>query len=192
ARLIKEQANKEAELILEAAQKLQDSIKFQAEQNGYQDGYSKGLKQGAMEVRSNAEESLKEMEKLLKVINYERLEAVKRHETDILQISFEVAKKIMRQHILSDSEAILQMIEEIYRKYEYEHETNVKITIPEYSKVIDVEIDKNIAKRISEQIENSKVIISKNDDFIMIESDNSAVDASFDLQINQLKEEVIL
>lgn len=90
----------------------------------------------------------------------------------------------MKQHIEADENAIAKMLEDII----FEHETGVKIFLPEYSKTLNVAIDKGTAKKIQSAAKNVKVVMTQNDDFIMVETENGVVDMSIPVQLNQLQE----
>ena len=157
---------------------------MEAERLGYEKGYAKGLAEGAKEARRTAEEGLREIESLIEAIRRERMEAIKREEKDLLMVAFEIAKKIMKQQILIVENAIPKMLEEVIA----ENETGVKIFLPEYSKTLDVALDKSIAQKIRNLSKNVKVIVTQNDDHIMAETENGMVDMSIPVQLSQLRE----
>ncbi len=178
------EAIKRADAVIESAKDESTFIKTEAEQRGYKEGYSKGLFNGASEARRRSEEGLEELEHLIETVKKEGQEAVKRREKDILKIAFVIAKKIMRQHILANEDALFYMLEDII----HENEEGIRIFLPEYSKTLDVAIDKNTAKRLREVCKNVKVIVTRDDDFIMAETENGMVDMSIPVQLKQLQD----
>ncbi len=189
---IKEQAEKTAASIIESALGESNAIKFRVEQQGYKDGYSKGLMDGASEARKEAEAGLEEVRVLLEAIRNERAEAFYGHEKEILLIAFEMTKKILRQQIQENEDVLITMLEDILHEYEHENDAMVKISMPEYLKSIDISIDKKIAQKIRGKINNAKVSMTKTDDSIMIETESGVIDASIAVQLEQLKQAINL
>lgn len=184
SRHIYDEAMKRANAIVENAEAESFSIQVEAEQRGYRDGYTRGLQDGAKEARRTSEDGLMEIESLIIAIKKERKEALERQKKELLMIAFEIAKKVMKQHIEADENAIAKMLEDII----FEHETGVKIFLPEYSKTLNVAIDKGTAKKIQSAAKNVKVVMTQNDDFIMVETENGVVDMSIPVQLDQLQD----
>ncbi len=181
---IYDEAVKRADAAIESARDESIFIKTEAEQRGYKEGYSKGLLDGAAEARKRSQEGLKELDDLVSAIRTERENAIRRYEKDILKIAFAISKKIMRQHIESDEDALLHMLEDMI----HENEAGMRIFLPEYSKTLDVTIDKGTAKRLRKVFKNVKVIVTRDDDFIMAETENGMVDVSIPVQLKQLQD----
>jgi flagellar assembly protein FliH len=185
---MKQEAEEDAAEIIEKASEEGNVIRFKAEQQGYQEGYNRGLLDGTAKARKRAEEGLAEIDEMIKALKEERVNIRKKHESDILLIAFELAKKIMKQQILVEEDAVLSMLEEILYEQEQANEAGVKIYLSEYSKTLDAAMDKNIANKVRNKIKNARVIMIKGNDTIMIESENGVIDASLPLQIKQLQD----
>ncbi len=185
---IHEEAMKRANDVMDAARAESLFIRTKAEQQGYMEGYSRGLQDGANESRKAAEEGLREIEALIAAIRNERAEAIERQQKELLSIAFELAKKIMKQQLLTDENAILKMLEEAIPG----NETGVRIFLPEYSRTLDVAIDKSIAEKIQNTFPKAKVIITQSDDLIAVETENGMVDMSIPVQLSQLREAINL
>lgn len=186
ARLIHDEAVKRAEDLIKKAEKESESIRLEALREGYEEGYTNGFSEGAEKAKKAAEDGLRDIENLIEGIRKERMEAIERQEKDLIAIAFEIAKKIMRQQILIDENAIPKMLEQVIM----ENESGLRIYLPEYSKTLDLAIDKSIAQRIRNLSENVKVVVTENDDFLMAETENGMVDMSIPVQISQLQEAV--
>ena len=186
SRHIYDEALKRANSVMEHARMESQSILDEARQQGYEEGYAQGRLDGAAEARTAAEEGLQEMADLIATIRNERMEAAERQKKELLQVAFEVAKKIMRQQILADENTVLNMLEEVLS----EHETGVTIFLPEYSKTLDVTIDKGVAEKIRNACKNAKVVMTQKDDLIMAERENGMVDMSIPVQLSQLQKAV--
>ena len=184
SRHIYDEALKRANDIIEKAKDEGISIRIEAEQRGYQEGYVKGIMDGARDARKSSEEGLLELEGLIEEMKAESAKAIDEQKDKILELSFEIAKKIMKQHIQTDENAIAGMLEDIL----HENETGVKIYLSEYSKCLNIALDKDIAKKLKKAAKNVKVIAVQSDDTIMVETENGVVDASIPVQLIQLRD----
>ncbi|GAB1477110.1 hypothetical protein MASR2M70_19460 [Bacillota bacterium] len=189
---IKEAAEKSADSIVVSALEESSIIRFRAEQQGYNDGYTRGLADGSAEARKRAESGLEEVRTLLTTIRNERKEAFSRNENDMIILAFEMAKKILRQQIEADEGTLILMLEDILHEHEHENDAMVKICMPEYMKSMDLSMDKTIAKKIKEKIKNVKVTMTKTEDSITIETENGVIDASIPVQLEQLRQAIDL
>lgn len=180
------EARLEAEKILAGAKAESQAIKFEADRLGHKEGYTRGLMDGAKEVREAAEEGLEELEYLANAMRTEWIDAVSRQEKDITLVALEVAKKIMKQHIELNSNAMPKMLGEIV----HENSSGVTILLSEYSKVLDLVLDKSTAERLRDVAKNAnvRVVITKHDDMLMVETENGTVDMSIPVQLDKLKE----
>ncbi len=118
SRHIYDEAKKRAEDIIEDAKKEAANIRIKAEQGGYQEGYTKGLTDGEDKARIAAERSLGEIADLIAAINEEKARAIASQKEDILDLSFELAKKIMRQHMKLDENALANMLDDLISENE--------------------------------------------------------------------------
>jgi len=184
AQLIEDEALKRADFIVESAIKNSQSIINEAQNKGYEEGYLRGLVDGANASENAAKEGLHEISRLVELMKSEQKEALCRQEEELVAISFEIAMKIMKQQVKIDENAIPKMLEEII----HENQTGLKISISEYQKTLDLRIDKVMAKRIRDTLKDAKFVFVKEEDNIMIETDNGIVDISVPVQIAQLKE----
>lgn len=178
------EAKKRAGSIIESAQENAKEISLVAEQKGYQEGYQQGLLDGAKTSEKSAESGLKEIDKLIETIKAEQREVLRREEKDLLMIALEVAKKIMRQQFLVDETAMPKMLEEIVM----ENESGIKIYLSEYNKSLDFRVDKSIAKQIHNMSKKAKVVIVKQEDIIMVETESGMVDMSLPVQLEKIKD----
>lgn len=183
------EAEEAARTIIEEAQSEIEGIKYRAELLGHQEGYKKGFLDGSKEAKKKVEEDLKEIEEMATAMKIERLEAISRHEDEIILLAFELAKKIMRKHIKTDVDALSHMLKEIVKEHEQE-EIPVKITMSEYSKVLDLTMDKDVSKKIQKSIKNSKVVMTRGEDKLLIETETGVIDAAITSQLNRLQEAI--
>jgi hypothetical protein len=72
----------------------------------------------------------------------------------------------------------------------HENSSGVTILLSEYSKTLDLVLDKSVAERLRSIAKNRnvRVSITKHDDMLMVETEKGAVDMSIPVQIDKLKE----
>jgi|GEM_PF-903687 len=184
---IENEARSRADALIENAMKSSKKIMEDAEKKGYEEGYLRGLVDGASASESAAEEGLLELRRLIDLFKTEQRAALARNEKDMIEIAFEVAKRIMRQHVHADENAVHKMLEEIVA----ENEGSYKIYLSEYQKTLDLHIDKATAKKLRSMMKDAKLVLIKDDDLITSENENGIVDMSIPVQLEQLKKAVI-
>jgi flagellar assembly protein FliH len=184
---IENEARLRADALIENAMKSSKKIMEDAEKKGYEEGYLRGLVDGANASESAAEEGLLELRRLIDLFKTEQRAALARDEKDLIEIAFEVAKKIMKQHVHADENAVLKMLEEIIA----ENEGNYKIYFSEYQKTLDLHIDKATAKKMRSMMKDARLVLIKDEDLITSENESGIVDMSIPVQLEQLKKAVI-
>jgi flagellar assembly protein FliH len=186
AKHIEDEAQIRADALIEGSMKSSREIMNVAEKKGYEEGYLRGLVDGANASETAAEEGLIELRRLIDLFRTEQKTALERDEKDLMEIAFELAKKIMKQHIQTDENAVQKMLEEIVM----ENESSLKIYFSEYQKTLDVHIDKAIAKKLRNVTKDAKLVLIKEEDLIMSENEGGIVDMSVPVQLEQLKKAV--
>jgi len=141
------------------------------------------LVDGANASCTAAEESLDGIKGLIALIKKEKQEFVKREEKNLLDLSFELARKIMKQAIHLDESIVEKMLREIVQ----ENEGQITISMSEYQKTLELKVDRTLAKKIRAFSKESKVIFIKEEDVIMVETENEIIDMSIPTQIEHLK-----
>lgn len=183
---IENEANKRADSLIDRAMKNSREIMENAEKQGYEEGYLRGLVEGASASEKAAEDGLQEIFELVDFLKSERKAAIIKHEQDIITIAFELAKKIMKQHVQIEENAIQKMLEEII----LESEGSLKIFVSEYQKTLDIHIEKSIVKKMRNITKDAKLVLIKEEDVIMGETESGIMDMSVPVQLEQLKKAV--
>ncbi len=183
---IDNEAMKRAEDIIENAHRKSRQIVQDAEKNGYDQGYVKGVEIGRELAGKEVESALTELKNIIEQIKADEKALAARHEKDIVMLSMEIAKKIMKQQILLDEDAIPKMLDEVL--HEYKNETNIKIYLSEYHKSIDFKINHRISKKIQGMAQNISVNTVKDEDVIMVETPDGIIDVSLKSQLEHIKE----
>ncbi len=186
AKHIEDEAQIRADSLIEGSMKTSREIMNVAEKKGYEEGYLRGLVDGANASETAAEEGLIELRRLLELFKTEQKAALERNEKDLMEIAFELAKKIMKQHVQTDENAVQKMLEEIIM----ENESSLKFYFSEYQKTLGIHIDKTIAKKLRNLTKEAKLVLIKEEDLIMSENEGGIVDMSVPVQLEQLKKAV--
>ncbi len=186
AKHIEDEAQIRADALIDGAMKTSREIMNGAEKKGYEEGYLRGLVDGANASETAAEEGLIELRRLIELFKTEQKTALERNEKDLMEIAFELAKRIMKQHVQADENAVQKMLEEIIM----ENESSLKIYFSEYQKTLGIHIDKAIAKKLRNLTKEVKLVLIKEDDLIMSENEGGIVDMSVPVQLEQLKKAV--
>jgi len=183
---IENEAQLRADALVDNALKSSREIMNVAEKRGYDEGYLRGLVDGANASETAAEEGLIELRQLIDLFKTDQKSALERNEKDLMEIAFELARKIMKQHVQTDENAVQKMLEEIVS----ENEGSLKIYFSEYQKTLGIHIDKAIAKKMRNLTKDAKLVIIKEGDLIMSENEGGIVDMSVPVQLEQLKKAV--
>jgi flagellar assembly protein FliH len=186
SRHVESEAQRRADALIESALKSGREIMDNAEKQGYEEGYLRGLTDGALAAEDAAEESLTELRRLVENFKSVQQAVLKREEKNLLEIAMELSKKILRQQLHSDEDILLKMLDEIV----LENEDSVKIYLSEYQKSLDVHLDKTIIKKIKGLSKDSKIVLLKDEDLIMCENESGIVDMSVPVQLEQLKKAI--
>nr|WP_320026548.1 FliH/SctL family protein [uncultured Acetobacterium sp.] len=155
-------------------------------QEGFQTGLKEGLDEGLAKSALEIERKLQEISEVLDLIKTERQEALTRQEQDIMDVSFEVAKKIMKHHVQDDHELFLKFFDEVI----HGDEEDLKIYLSENQKTLDLHINREMTEKLKKLAKKSKVIILKDEDKIMVETNDSVIDMSLPVQMKQLEKAI--
>ncbi len=187
AKAIRKQAEDEAAILIAQAQMKSKNITDEAERNGYNQGYNKGLSDGEATALENAKEGMDEIAYFLEMLQMERMQTCREEQEEILKLSFEVAKKVMRQQIKVEPDAVPRMIEDIVK----ENETSVKVMLSDYNMTLDAKVDRKTRQRIKELLPNIKLVVVPSDgtdEIFQIETEDGLIDAAVSEQIDRLYE----
>ncbi len=153
---------------------------------GFQVGLKEGLNEGAAQAEAELENKLQEINELLELINNERQRALDNQQQDLLDIAFEIAKKIMKHQVQEDRDLFLKLFDEVI----HGDEEDLKIYLSENQKTLDLHINKEMSEKLKNLSKKSKVIILKDEDKIMVETNDSVIDMSLPVQLEQLEKAI--
>jgi flagellar biosynthesis/type III secretory pathway protein FliH len=155
----------------------------QAEESGYRAGYAAGVTDGAEAAEAAVGDHIRELTGLGAQMRQARLETLQREEQDLIQIALEAARRIMRQQCRVDGSAVSKMLEEILQ----ENEDVLRLYLSEFQNTLEFHLDKSIAKKIRQFARNTKTILVKENDSIMLETETGMIDVSVPTQLELLK-----
>lgn len=155
-------------------------------QEGFQAGLKEGLNEGLAQAAAEIENKLQEIDEILEQINLERQRALDNQEQELLDIAFEIAKKIMKHQVHEDRDLFLKFFDEVI----HGDEEDLKIYLSENQKTLDLHINKEMSEKLKKLAKKSKVIILKDEDKIMVETNDSVIDMSLPVQLDQLEKAI--
>lgn len=155
-------------------------------QEGFQTGLKEGLHEGMTQAATEIDNKLQEINQLLEVISNERQQALANQEQELLDIAFEIAKKIMKHQVQEDRDLFLKFFDEVI----HGDEEDLKIYLSENQKTLDLHINKEMSEKLKKLAKKSKVIILKDEDKIMVETNDSVIDMSLPVQLEQLEKAI--
>jgi flagellar assembly protein FliH len=132
------------------------------------------------------EEALAEIGELASLLQEERNNLAVRMEDDFLAVALEIAKKIMRYEISLDESLFTKIFNEVIHK----DDTGVKVYLSEYQKSLDLHINKTVIDQLKALSQKSKVVILKEEDRIVVETDQSVIDVSVPVQLQQIQKAI--
>jgi flagellar assembly protein FliH len=183
---MKESAEKKAAAIVRVAEMKAGSIKKEAEETGYRLGYIRGMEDGEIKVRAEAAVQMDDLASLIHAVRLERELALEREEKELVYMALEAAKKVMRQHCRVEPRAVSKMLQEVL----LENEEIIKIYLSEFQDTLELQLDKNITKKIRNFAKGLNAVIVKERDTIMLESQTGIIDVSIPTQMEMLEESI--
>jgi flagellar assembly protein FliH len=153
---------------------------------GFQAGLKEGLNDGTAQAAAEIENKLQEINELLEVIRIEKQRALDNQEQELLDIAFEIAKKIMKHQVQDDRDLFLKFFDEVI----HGDEEDLKIYLSENQKTLNLHINKEMSEKLKKLAKKSKVIILKDVDKIMVETNDSVIDMSLPVQLEQLEKAI--
>jgi len=193
ANSVLENAKTKAELLLSDAEKQANELKEQQKKIGYEEGFDKGyyegLEKGKAEVSNKYKELIETLKNILESAKLEKQKLISGAEEDIVNLSVEIARKIIHQEISTNKEKILEIVREAIKKIEDKE----KIII--YANPEDLEL-------IRSHRENFKQIIDTDELHIMpdellksgeckVESKSEIIDTDIDFQLGEIKKKLL-
>lgn len=187
-------ANEFMKNTLRASQEIKEKSQEEGFNKGYDEGYQlgfevgtqKGIEEGMLKAEQKIEEALTEVKELALLLNQERDQVSAQLEEEILMVAMEIAKKIMRYEISRDETVFTNIFNEVI----HEDDTGVKVYLSEYQKSVDLHLNKVVIDRIKALSQKSKVVVLKEEDRVVVETDQSVIDMSIPVQMDQIQKAI--
>lgn len=181
-----EQANSEAEGIIANAQIEAEKIKVSVQEQGYQEGYTRGLEDGKRETEDLANQALEIKEEL----ETERVNLTQVIEAQVVDLIIQSVKKIVGNELASKEDIILGVVVKALNKIGSGENIVVKVSQEDF-KVLDENKAKVASKcdNISEFEVKKDLSLKKGD--CIIETDFGTVNAGISTQIDKFEEVII-
>ncbi|SEF48418.1 flagellar assembly protein FliH [Caloramator fervidus] len=187
AKTIIELAQKEAEkIVAEANEKINlifEDVKQKAYSEGYSIGYQEGYKKGYEEGKQEAESLKKNASNFVKNAEAEVKEYIKRKEEEIIRLSLEIAKQVIKTEVTLNSEAIVNIAKNVISKSLDKHQIILKVNPKDY----------NILKSRKDELEifvenpNDLILIADPDlqeGDVVAETPSGYINAKIDVQLD--------
>lgn len=180
---IVEQANSEADQIIVKARIEADQIKSDAREQGYQNGYLKGLEDGKRETEELANQALMIKEE----IEIERANLTRTIETQVVDLIIQSVKKIVGNELNTREDVILDVVVKALNKIGSGENINVKVSQEDFE-ILSKNKNK-IASRCDNTLDFEAVkdlSLEKGD--CIIETECGTVDAGVSTQLNKFED----
>jgi flagellar assembly protein FliH len=175
AKVIIEQAKREAQALISAAMKKADLIQEQ----GYQDGFKKGQDEALRDKKFYSERFAKLETELIEHFQKSWDEI----EPEMIMLSVEIAKKIVKHEIDSNSNVVLVTIREALRQLRDRQDIKIWVNPDDYQLVISRKDD---IKSFCDGIRSMEIVENRRTDKggCLVESKNGHLDARIETQLN--------
>lgn len=185
-----EQAQMEANAIVEEAQERVRRQADEAYQNAYNEGFEKGQNDSYLQQQQLMEAHEQQMRKELEALTYERQNVQKLIEPEMVQIIVELVEKMIGVQAI-DPEVILFLIRAGFTEMDGSGDLIVKVSFEDYETVManKEQLDEQFSEKISLEILRDGSL-SKNE--CLIEADMGTINCSLDTQVQNLMKELKL
>jgi flagellar biosynthesis/type III secretory pathway protein FliH len=122
-RLIESASEQANDIIKNAKNKAKEEYK-QAEKSGYEAGFAQGRQKAQEEIQSTVEQ----IKDLLKVIDEQKQAVLRKHESNLKNLSLEIAQKIIETQMELDDHLFLSLYEKAIQKYNEQEWVKISVS----------------------------------------------------------------
>ncbi|MCX7885546.1 MAG: FliH/SctL family protein [Caloramator sp.] len=185
-KILNEAQDKAQSIINEAkikAEEIYENAKDEGFQEGYKEGYSKGYEFGIDEARKEMEDKRKSAESYVKESYDKTRQFIKEFQDEIISLSVEIAKSIIKSELLINSDAVFKIAESIISR-----SVDKKLIILKVNPM-DLNVLKDRKEELSLYVEDSSNLIILGDNAIeqgniVAETKSGFIDGSIDTQLD--------
>lgn len=177
-----EEANSEAEAVIEAAELKAQRLISDSRENGYREGYESGYLEGKQEAESVINEAVE----IRKYIDDRRDCIYKEAEEQVLQLVLSIAKKVIGDELTQNKEAILSLVNMALQKCAFKKKLILKVSSQDLDFVME---NKDRICMMVEGISDIDIIpdLSLAQGSCIIETPSGEVNSGIDVQITELE-----
>ncbi len=177
-------AHTEAERIMRDARLEAEIFKETARQQGHSEGYSDGLLKG----EEQAQKYVKAAAAFLAEIKENKDALYIQYENELLELSFEMAKKIIKQELKADKDAIFSIVKQACRSFRSSDYIKISLAKGDVSETVasDIEFLKKLVSNNTEV--ELELLPDAKSGTVIIDDDKEIIDASVPTQLELLKE----
>lgn len=191
---IKFKTQGEIKNILSEAEKQTNEIKESAHKKGYDEGFEKGyydgLAKAKVEIEQKCSSLITNLQSIVQSAQNEKNKVINSTEDDIIELSTEVAKKIINNEISTNKKLIITFVKEAIKKLEDKE----KITI--YIHPSDLDLIKSHRAEFKELVDTIDAFHILPDELLepgecRLESKSEIIDTDINYQLGEIKKKLL-
>jgi flagellar assembly protein FliH len=177
--------------ICEKARQEAESIKQNAQKEGYEEGLSKGYAESVEGFRQDAEPRLQELSDLIATLTNYGAQLMQEKENEFVELATAIAGKVIGRVIKKDSKFILDMLRDVISKNHRENYIN--ITLSSDMLPLRAKASEEIIALIEEMAQNITVYAEKDigEEICIVETPKGVTDMSVETQLGNIKETLL-
>lgn len=189
-------AREEAARIMAEAEAEKERLLAEAREEGYNEGFQKGLEAGKSEAerklteefRKKEEDFQKDVRMALSEVDRAKKESLRMYLDELKEIAIKVAEKVIHVSLRSSGEVIKRMI--LNEAEKMRRSAWLKIYIDKTDYQMMVRADANVASELSRVSDNIKFVVMERDDSgnVILETPDEIVDMGVKTQMENLRE----
>lgn len=162
-----------------------------SKKRGYRDGYDEGQAKASEIILEQNKESSKKIAEIIKKIESEKTEIISKYENELINISIQIAEKILRNEIDTKDDVVSNIIKNVIK--DYRNVEWIKIYISGKDDTLAIQADKDLIKELEKIAKDVKIEVldELEKGSAIVESADGIVEASIDTQLKNLKEMVL-
>lgn len=173
----------------EADEKIEYEIKV-SQNRGYQDGYQIGVEKGKEEIIQSASVIVDRIEKIHENILNQKISMIEKNEEELIELSFNLAQKIVKKEIVCDKEIIRKNLVEALKKVPISKNLTIIVNWE------DLEYIKEIKNKLFAEIQGvEKIDILENTSIerggCILETSMGTIDATINSQLEIVYEKLM-
>lgn len=177
-----EEANLEAQKILDEVHHEREAIHQQTAEQGYQEGYDAGYTEGL-----NTAEAIIQQAALLKKQLDDRAERMYREaECELMSMTLDIARKVIGEELTLNPDVSLSLIKQAIAKCAFKSKLSIRVSEEDYDYVNE---NKNRIIMLTEGINDLEIICDKAlpKGSCIVETTSGEINSGIDVQMNEIK-----